>query len=193
MPFRQRDAKPSKNVTLSETLNWIAFDNFFGPPTHPAEVTLAIAGDVGDVETLEAGDVGDVETLEVEHFIRRRALEMAEDDLFDALRDGDIQASGRFSDRYEPKWHANEWTEQGYENHSETRSEIPADFWRREGIDWHNNSAKSPHGEYVDIILSREKVLALRPLDDSRDGEHPTPTEQTLGYRLGRWLRSRFR
>ncbi len=52
MPLRQRDDKPSKNVTLNEALNWIAFDSFDGPPRHPAALALEIFGDV-DVEALE--------------------------------------------------------------------------------------------------------------------------------------------
>ena len=57
MPIRRRDIKPSKNVTLNEALNWIAFDSFYGPTKTPAE----LAAEFGDV---------DVEALAIEEMSR---------------------------------------------------------------------------------------------------------------------------
>ncbi len=148
MPLRQRDDKPSKNVTLNEALNWIAFDSFYGPSPSPAALAAEILGDV------------DVEALQIKEWSQQTFLEPAKEDFFAALRDGDIPAYGRYSDQYAHGWYANEWTQQTYENHSERRTEIPSEFWRREGMDWNQSCARSQDGEYADIILI-PKVLII--------------------------------
>lgn len=165
MPLRRRDHKPSKNVTLHETLNWIAFGNFGGPSLYFQEVAAQILGIVDDVEQIEIAE-----------FSRQQSLEVAEEDLFAALRDGDIEARGRFGDHNFNNWRASEWTEQIYDDHSETRSEIPAEYWRREGVDWNANRVKSPNGEYTDIILGREEVLALWPLETLQERDALAPS-----------------
>ena len=174
MPLRRRDRKPSKNVTLHQALNWIAFDSFDGPSLVAAEVAAQIFGYVDDVEQIEIAE-----------FSRQQSLEVAEEDLFAALRDGDIQAHGRFSDHYAHNSHENEWTKQAYEDHSETRSEIPAEFWCREGVSWERNSTKSPHGEYVDIILDRAEVLSLWTTEEAETEGDSEQALDSASDRLG--------
>ena len=172
MPIRRRE--PSNNVTLSEALNWIAFDSFDGPPPDPAEFAAEILGDI------------DVEAMQINEWSRQQMLEPAEADFFAALRDGDIPAHGRYSDRHAHNWSANEWTQQTYENHSERRSEIPPEFWRREGINWDHSCARSQDGEYDDIILSREDVLAGWPMDVAQEGEDPASYKEDLPKHPGK-------
>ena len=171
MPIRRRE--PSKNVTLSEVLNWIALDSFDGPPPRQAELAAEIHGDI------------DVEALQINEWSWQQMLEPAEADFFAALRDGDIPAHGRYSDQHEHNWGANEWTQQTYENHSERRTEIPPEFWRREGINWNQSSARSQDGEYDDIILSREDVLAGWPMDVAQEGEDPASYKEDLPKQPG--------
>ena len=156
MPLRRRDNDPRKNVTLKEALDWIAFNDFAGPPMTNEEAVAKISGDVDNVEVLE-----------IEYFMRYQSLNAAEDDLFAALRDGDIRARGRFSNTYANALHESEWQEQDFEGHSSARDDIPTEFWWREGMAWEANRVKSPHGEYVDIILDRKAVLSLWPLEDT--------------------------
>ncbi len=168
MPLRRRDDKPSKNVTLNEALNWIAFDSFYGPSRNPAALAAEILGDV------------DVEALQIEEYSQQTFLEPAKEDFIAALRDGDIPAHGRYSDQHEHNWHAEEWTQQTYENRSEKRTKIPPEFWRHEGINWDYSCARSQVGEYDDIILSREDVLALWPMDVAQEGEDPASYKEDL-------------
>lgn len=170
MPLRRRDASPKANVTLSEALNWVAFDNFEGPPMHPEEVAMQIHGEPDNVEAL-----GIVE------FQRANASDAAEDDLFAALRDGQVQARGRFSRVYAHDWAENDWREQDYKGHAETRSVMPADFWRREGVDWRKSRAQSPDGEYVDIILDHAAVLSLWPVEEAVPGEPGSERHKEIG------------
>ena len=174
MPLRRRDDKPSKNVTLNEALNWIAFDSFDGPTKTSAEVEVEIFGDT-DVEALQIGD-----------WQREQSLNAAEEDFFAALRDGDILAHGRFTNQHEHSWHADEWTQQTYENHSERRTEIPSEFWRREGMDWNQSCARSQDGEYADIILSREDVLAVWPMDATQEDEDPESEKENQAKQPGK-------
>lgn len=173
MPLRRRDHGPSKNVTLYETLNWIAFDDFNGPEPHVEEIKAGITGDIGNLEAIEFAQ-----------YRREEHLSEAEPDLFAALQDGDISAQGRFSDvpvhpmARSTKERTSDWTQRPYEDHSEKRTEIPADFWRREGIDWNGNRARSPNGEYADIILKKEDVLALWPFEEggkAKKSKYPDP------------------
>ena len=172
MPIRRR--KPDKNVTLNEVLNWIAFDSFDGPTKTHAEIDVEIFGDA------------DVEALAIEEWRRQSLLEPAEEDFFAALRDGNILAHGRFSDHHSHGWHADEWTQQTYENHSERRTEIPSEFWRREGMNWNQSCARSPVGEYNDIILNREDVLAVWPLDAAQYGEDPESEKEDQAKQPGK-------
>ncbi len=174
MPLRRRDDKPSKNVTLNEALNWIAFDSFDGPPSHPGAMGAEILGDV------------DVEALEIEQWGQQTFLEPAKEDFFAALRDGDIPAHGRYSDQHEHNRDADEWTQKTYENHSEKRATITPEFWRHEGINWDYSCARSQVGEYDDIILSREDVLALWPMDVAQEGEDPASYKEDLPKQPGK-------
>ena len=174
MPLRRRDDKPSKNVTLNEALNWIAFDSFYGPPQSPAALAAEIFEGV------------DVEALQLEEWNQKQSLAVAKKELFSALRDGDIPAHGRYSDQHEHNWHADEWTQQTYENHSEKRTKIPSEFWRHEGINWDQSCARSQVGEYDDIILSREDVLAVWPMDVAQEGEDPASYQEDLPKQPGK-------
>jgi hypothetical protein len=169
MPIRRRSGTPTKPVALREALNWLAFDDFSGPMTG-AEIEVAITGATSNVETLE-----------FDAFQREPILEEARNDLFVALHDGDIQARGRFSDRSTDQSSANDWREQQYEKHAAERSDVPADFWYREGVNWEANTARSPKGEYAYIILDREAVLSVWPLEKA-----PDDSGETTGGGAGR-------
>ncbi len=117
---------------------------------------------------------------------RQTFLEPAEDDFFAALHDGDILAHGRYSDHHLHSGHADEGTQQTYENHSERRTEIPSEFWRREGMNWNQSCARSPVGEYNDIILNREDVLAVWPLDAAQYGEDPESEKEDQAKQPGK-------
>ena len=172
MPRRRRDDELNANLTLLQTLYWIAFDNTEGAAPHPEELRLQITGNVENLESLE-----------YEHFVRKQDLEEAEIDLFAALRDGDIQSQGRFSDQYLQR--VDDWTKRSYDGHSETRSVIPAEFWWRDGIDWGANRAKSPHGEFADIILISENVISLWNLDESIDEEEVEASDEDPAVESG--------
>ena len=176
MPARKGGRKAIKNVTLYETLNWIAFDNIAGPDPHPEE----IRGQIG-------GLIDDLEGLELELWNREQDREEAEEDLFAALIDGDIGARGRFSKTNTRSSSPVDWMNQEYVGHADTRTEIPADFWRREGIDWKSSNVKSTSSEYVDIVLSCDDVFACWPLEDS-NGDTPSqdPIPSKKGEKRGR-------
>jgi hypothetical protein len=165
MPIRQRSRTPTKSVSLRETLDWLAFDNFNGPPLIGAEIEVAIIGEASDVEALE-----------IAAFYREQSLELAKEDLVAALQDDDIRANGQFSDRFSNNSSENDWRDQKYEHHAAERNVIPSNFWRPDGVDWEANKARSPEGEYADIVLEREEVLAIWPLEEDLDdgkSEHP--------------------
>ncbi len=166
MPLRRQEIRAKKNVTLGETRNWIAFDDFNGPPLHDEEARAQIFGEIGNVEILE-----------IEAFHRLQLLEEADDELFAALRDGEVRSCGRFSDQLADNSVANNWRERTYTGHSNTRVEIPADFWELEGVDWEGNRNKAPNGEFVDIILNREEVLATWPREETQFEEAPDAGE----------------
>ncbi len=156
MPARKGGRQAIKTVTLYETLNWIAFDDIAGPDLHSEEMKEQIIGQIDDVEVLE-----------FEFFTRAQNLGAAEENLFAALRDGDIGARGRFSKTNTRSSSPVDWMNQEYVGHADTRTEIPASFWRREGIDWESSNVKSASSEYVDIVLSCDDVFACWPLEDS--------------------------
>ena len=166
MPLRRQEIRAKKNVTLGETRNWIAFDDFNGPPLHDEEARAQIFGEIGNVESLE-----------IELFNRQQLLEEADDDLFAALRDGEVRSYARFSDQLADNTVANNWRERTYTGHSNTRVEIPADFWWLEGVDWNGNRAKNPNGEFGDILLNREEVLATWPLEETKFEKAPDAGE----------------
>ncbi len=181
MPLRRREIIAKKNVTLEETLNWIAFDNFNGPPLHPFEFQEQLFG---------IGDELDFESYEIEGFKRVQWLKEAEDDLFTALRDGEVRSYGRFSDQLADNSVANNWREQTFTGHSSTRDKIPADFWWLEGTNWNGNQTKTPNGEFADIILIREEVLATWPLEETQSEEKSESSgeksERKSGQKRGR-------
>ena len=174
MPLRRQEIRAKKNVTLGETRNWIAFDDFNGPPLHPEEASAQITGVIDNVEALE-----------FEEFNRLQLLEEADGELFAALRDGEVRSHGRFSDQLADNSVANNWRERTYTGHSNTRVEIPADFWWLEGVDWNGNRAKNPNGEFGDIILNREEVLATWPLEETEFEKEPVSSGEKSEGRSG--------
>jgi hypothetical protein len=169
MPFRPRKETTSKFITLSETLNWIAFDNFEGPSQTPAEIAVAIFGSIDDPDEIS-----------IVEWNREHKLDMAVDELFAALRDGDVNSRG-FSIAAEDK-------DDIQKAASETRSKnepISQEFWQVDGVCWDEGSATSRGKKYIDIVLSREEVLKVwRRLDEEEvsgpdDQTSCTPTQKS--------------
>ena len=71
MPIRRQKILTKKHTTLEETLNWIAFDDFGGPPLHPLEAQMEIFGHFDD---------GNVESYEIAIFERKQDIEDARED-----------------------------------------------------------------------------------------------------------------
>ena len=143
MPLSRKNKAVSKHVTLKEALNWVAFGNFDGSDLTPVELDASGAGPDNQVETIQQNE-------------RNWHLFAGADDLFAALRDGDVEGYGFLGTQYE---YDCPWTGRHYENHHDTRGAIPADFWRREGVNWGESLAKGTNGEYVEIVLLRRAVL----------------------------------
>jgi hypothetical protein len=158
MPARQ-PKPPSERVTLSETINWIAFDDFDGPELSDAEIG-GVALYLDEPEQLFALQDG-----------RERKYDAAVEDLFKALRSGDIQAAGFLATKRVDEQvrvnRLNPWTEFSYMGHEVERSPIPSMFWDRMGVKWHLGLSRSYDREYTDIVMERRKVLELWPLPDN--------------------------
>ncbi len=53
-------------------------------------------------------------------------------------------------------------------------------------MDWNQSCARSQDGEYADIILSREDVLAVWPMDAAQEGEYPESEKEDLAKQPGK-------
>ena len=164
MTIRRRRNRPKKTLTLNETLNWIALGTF---------------------EDVQAGEeifgyIIDEDALDAENFRKERLLDQAGAELLDALCEGDIEAQGRFSNQHSSGSRSTVWKEQEYEMHAAERTHIPPHFWSSEGVDLGRSAAKSPEGEYINIVLSRKKVMSLWSDEEtSADGDIEPPCEGT--------------
>jgi hypothetical protein len=173
MPFRPRDKLASPVVTLSEALDWIAFDSFDGPGETPAEAAAAIFGYIDNVEEIA-----------IAQYTRGQSIELAMDDLFAALRDGEVGAVGRLATltaRGAGGSHGpSKWKSRGYAWDAPERTPIPREFWWRQGVQWGEGVAKSIDCEYADIVLERQKVLEVWPLPNDAETINAVTSESTV-------------
>lgn len=178
MTIRRRKNRSKKTVTLDEVHNWIALGTFEDVSIGPHQAGHEIYGYITDDDALAAED-----------FRKERLLDQAEAELLDALCEGDIEAQGRFSNQHSSGSRATVWKEQEYEMHAAERTHIPPHFWSSEGMDLGRSAAKSPEGEYIDIVFDREEVVSLWSDEETNangDIEQPDEgTERKRGQKRG--------
>jgi hypothetical protein len=120
---------PSKSVSLWETVNWIAFDDF-------------------DAETAPEPELD--------------ILRKAKWSLYEALRSGDVQATGEIIK---------------YNGNRIERTNILADCWEFRRINWIENEAASQFESFLKIALERKTITKIWPKARQKKANTGKPPE----------------
>ena len=105
----------------------------------------------------------------------RRSEDEAHSELFTALRDGDLHATGRLSEQRRPRYAT------GYSSwdfHSGNHQPISPSHWREGQFGYGIGSLEFLRGEFIDIRVPRFMVLAIWPeprIEESRNSDSEAP------------------
>jgi hypothetical protein len=103
----------------------------------------------------------------------KQSLDEARNELFTALRDGDLHATGRLSEHRRERYAA------GYsrwEFHSGNHKPISPEHWREGHLGHFDKNLEFLHGDFIDIRVPRFMVLAIWPEPRVEAGrQKPTP------------------
>lgn len=157
MPIRSNPTP--KLVSLGEVLHFVQFGTFRNFASNPNNSTASEAPEV---------------SISNEN-VRQ---EEAKQDVFLALRDGDLKGRGRFSDTLRSD--ANHWAEALWHRHGKSKISIDIDFWSENGIDWIASSAKNPGGEFVDVVVPVRDVIELWGSEEKLPSEGSVPASDRL-------------
>lgn len=166
-------------VSLSEAVNWIAYDRLEGPSAAHLEDfnRRATTTDRSQPPWLSQSPQQLQETAE-------RA---ARDDLLVALRDGDLRATGRLSESQTQPWNARNGP---WGLHSGKHTEIPLEYWAGGQANIGGERLTYVSGEYIDIrvpffflqtlwpIPAKETNASAAPMA-GLDGAKPLPFSPT--------------
>jgi len=99
-------------------------------------------------------------------------IELIESKFFVALREGKIKAFGRklphhdLDKAYELLDEKGSWSWFDMEH-----EEIPADFWRLDGIIWNQSSAQNGHNHYCHIYVNTDELMTVFPAPDGEEAQ----------------------
>jgi hypothetical protein len=147
-------------VPLRAAVSWILSRDFEAPlPLEPRAPWLQSPADVPTDEARQA-----------------------QEQLLVTLRDGDLHATGRYSDTPTPRWEpgCRRWM-----MHSGRHSQILTEQWRGGQYSWDYDSLDLPDGQFIGIRVPRFMVVALwpaeaEPAEDARAGSVGTYTTRYL-------------
>jgi hypothetical protein len=139
-------------VRLRAAVSWILFGDFSAPI--PVEPRAPWNPTPSDVPTDQA--------------------HQAQEQLLVTLRDGDLHATGRYSDTPPPRWESGgrRWM-----MHSGRDAQILTEHWRGGQYSWNQDSLDLPDGQYIDIQVPRFMIVAIwppRPKHEERDSAGPS-------------------
>jgi hypothetical protein len=92
--------------------------------------------------------------------VRTDEARQAQEQLLVTLRDGDLHATGRYSDTATPRWEpgCRRWM-----MHSGRHTQVLIEDWRAGRYSWEYDSLDLRDGQYIDIQVPRFIVVALWP------------------------------
>jgi len=156
MPLR-KTRQPSQDCSLQELLNWVAHDDFSGPVFTSDEVAAGVFG-IPD----------NVEAIEIAQYQRGQVEDAAKEDILDALKKGEITASGftaTSSSGLDSSWKSRVWDE-----FEDEKSDIPVNAFFLGAINWLENSVRYPSGMYASVTVPRIDVTSLWPEPKDQEG-----------------------
>jgi hypothetical protein len=125
-------------VRLRAAVSWILFGDFSAPI--PVEPRAPWNPTPSDVPTDQA--------------------HQAQEQLLVTLRDGDLHATGRYSDTPTPRW---ESSGRRWMMHSGRHTQILSEHWRGGQYSWNYGSLDLPDGQYIEIQVPRYMIVAIWP------------------------------
>lgn len=168
MPPRN-SAHASRVISLKQAVYWIAFDSISGPTGEQMRSFKEEAERLGSTRLPISAEA-----------LRTDAEERAWEDLSHALREGDLAARGRFSNRkIRQQWRVAN-PDEAWEMHGTTPVLVATTLWGEGRGEWREGMLTFAQGQYIDLTVS-EFILRCLWSDPSVVPE--TPSSRWQGNR----------